>query len=114
MTLSAPFLYHSGCHSPEAQSPLPQVQLINLLPTHPAMTGCCPAAKPHELSERILVPVAAEDPQGFEHLLHSEAAALLQGQACLPTHSPTEVGFSQPHKLLECPLHISSGLQHPH
>lgn len=44
--LSAPFLHHLGCHSPAAQSPLPQIQFINPLPTHPVMLGCCPAAKP--------------------------------------------------------------------
>lgn len=40
MTFSAPFLHHLGCHSPETPSPLPQVHLINPLPTHPVMTGC--------------------------------------------------------------------------
>lgn len=61
---------------------------------------------------------AAEDPQGSEH---SKAAVLLPRSGPFAPYSPTEVGFSQGHRagraepspseLLECPLHISSGLQ---
>lgn len=92
MALSAPFLHHLGCHSPEAQSPLPQIQLINPLATQPAMTGCCLLPSLMCGQRGFWYLWAAEDPQGSKHLLHSKAAALLQDQASYHTQ-PYRSGF---------------------